>query len=522
MKKIFITLTATILAVFGLIIGTHKVQASSDARFIVKGFENSLHGISDRLFRDAVSIDFNSGSGLIIGSGEQFEFNYGRDAFGFAATEKFEFVYWGSDVFKEFSWNENSQEFEYTMMGGNTGSFTDGTVEIRAIRSRPGVSGKDSIVNNIDNPYTLDEIKTIAGIKAYDDYDGWLSDIKVSNDGYTINKSKVGIFTITYTATNTAGLTATFVLNVINQDLTKPVITGPGASSQSYTAELDRASIINSYTVTDNYDTGLKVKIDSDNYVQGKPGKYTFNLSAADSSGNVSYQVHTLTVFDDIAPAITDTNTGVIKYNWKTDITDAILLDGLKAVDEIDGDIKITITDNPITNRLGTYIVKYQAEDKSGNKITHERTYEIIHTDAPTFWVSDDLINVEDINILTVEQLANILAIQNGVEIMDYQVLSNDYAGNEDAAGTYAISFNLLTTDGDTLLATTNIRVFNQGDLIEVEEVTFWQKVVNFVKTIWNGIVTAVKWIWNLIVKIVMFIPNLFKGKQNIAYFNIR
>lgn len=399
--------------------------------------------------------------------------------------------------------------FAYNFENGNDYKF-----ELVDSNSKPAISGKDTVINNIDNPYTVEQIKTLAGLKAYDEYDGWITErISVKLDNFTPNNRKVGVFTITFEVSNSVNLKTEYVLNVLNQDLTKPIISGPGSSTQSYTVPLDRAALINSYTVTDNYDTNLSVKIDSDNFIENKPGTYTFNLSATDSSGNKSTTTHTLTLIDDVKPTITDSESGVIKYNWKENITDAKLLMGLTANDEIDGVLtsSIKITNNPIKNTLGQYTVTYEVSDKAGNKTSHERTYEIVHVDAPTFWVSDKLISIEDVNLLTLDQLANVLALQNNVTIVDYQVLSDEYSENSNTSGYYAVSMNLLTSEGQTLEVASMVRVFNNSELNEPAPLNIWQKILNVITTIWNFIVNVFKWVWNLIVKIVMFIPNLLK-----------
>lgn len=368
---------------------------------------------------------------------------------------------------------------------------------------RPAVSGKDSVINNIDTPYTLEQITSIANIIAIDEYDGDVSDsIEIVDENYTGNENIPGTYTITYLATNSVNLSTDYQLKVINRDLTKPVITGESKSQISYKDDFAKTDILNKYTVTDNYDEHVDLVIDSDDYVPNTPGTYTFNLSATDSSKNKATTVHTLVVVDDVPPVFNDTSSGVIQVNWRQPIDDMFLLLNLTAEDEIDGDLtkEITIITNEIKNKLGKYKVVYEVKDKSNNTATHERVYEIITTSAPNFFVSKNILDIEYVNTLSNDQLIDIIAAYDNIDVHSYEFIENEYEANANTPGHYNISVRILDTEGNIHEEKRTVHVFDIDELTPPKKLGFWKTIGRFFSNVWKVIVNIFVWIWKVII----------------------
>ena len=536
MKKILIFLTTALVSVVGMIATTKTASAAelenNQDIYITLSKGNIEVYIDGELYYDDEEkysyYDWINGYGLSGGADNS---STGESGIGYYNVNV-------NGVFHQHIWlqggslqiDDNNLIYETKTNGqltsGNLIEFltTNNGIRIEEGQepTRPGISGKDSIINNIDSPYSLDDIKRIANITAKDDYYGDISNaIKVKTDNYTANKNKVGIFKITYEVTNDFGLSAEYILNVINQDITAPVVTGPASATQSYTKAFNPADIVNQFTVTDNHDTGLTAKLDSHDYVANKVGTFTFNLSATDASGNKGFAIYKLNVIDDVAPEIKSSNSGTIQLNWKDTFTDSKLLLGLTATDAIDGTLtnKINIVSNPIKNEVGSYVVKYDVKDNAGNTATFEQTFEVITTDAPEFWVSKDLINIEDVNKLSIEQVATIIANYENIDFESYTVMENEYLGNEATSGTYNIRLQFTDRQGNISEHARVMSVFS-GDDLNTEVDGFWYKIKNLFKNIWNAIKTFFKWVWKVVSVPFKFVGKLFGfGKTNSVVF---
>lgn len=333
---------------------------------------------------------------------------------------------------------------------------------------RPAISGRDVLINNIETPYNNDEIKEISNLMAFDAYDGNLTDkITLVEDNYLANKIIPGVWIQTYEVTNSLGYKTTYTLTIQNIDSKSPVISGPGSSNSSYKTVVTHGDILSLYTVSDKDPIDLEFKVINDNYVTNKIGTYTYTLEAKDRSGNKSEHTHTLTVKDDVNPVIVDEHQGKIQISFK-DVThiDKLLL-GLSANDEIDGNItnKIKIESNNLKNIVGQYQVKYSVSDKAGNKVSYTRDYEVISTDYPNFYVSTSVIMIEDTNLLSIDQLVDIISIYENIDVESYEILVDEYSNNQNTTGEYKLSIKFTDTNDVDHEVERIVRIFNKSEL---------------------------------------------------------
>lgn len=329
---------------------------------------------------------------------------------------------------------------------------------------KPAISGIDSVVNNIDKPYTIEEIRNIINLHAFDEYDGDItSKIVIKNDNYTPNKNKVGVFDVEFSVTNTSNLTTTYKVNIVNKDFTKPVITGPDELEYSYKEQITLEEIKNLYSATDNYDTNINIQINQVDITN--VGSYTLEVIAKDSSNNETKKAILLNIIDDVKPVITDLTDGQIKINYKDKITNELLLLELTATDEIDGDLtnRIKIIENNIINKIGKYKVKYEVKDNSGNTTIIERTYEVFSIDVPQFFVSKNVLSIEEVNKMTIEELAEVLSKINNIELQSFEILKDEYTGNENKEGVYQLSIKIIDTNNNEFVIDQIVKVFSKN-----------------------------------------------------------
>ena len=123
-------------------------------------------------------------------------------------------------------------------------------------------------------------------------------------------------------------------------------------------------------------------------YLFSAPGKYSMLLKGTDKSGNESTKTIIVTVTDKTAPVFDGLQENVEITDKDKSAPD--YLEGVKAIDEIDGDVTsaITVDDSKVPyGKAGTYSVVYSVADKSGNKAAASVPVTIQDTTAPYFTV---------------------------------------------------------------------------------------------------------------------------------------
>lgn len=76
-----------------------------------------------------------------------------------------------------------------------------------------------------------------------------------------------------------------------------------------------------------------------------------------------------------------------LKLNWNKNVTPQFLMNGIIAIDNIDGDLtsEVKITHKINNRKIGTYVVNYEVTDKSGNTSSFERTVKVVWDYAVQF-----------------------------------------------------------------------------------------------------------------------------------------
>ncbi len=224
---------------------------------------------------------------------------------------------------------------------------------------------------------------TDAGATAQDDIDGAVTVVPSGS----VNTSVVGTYTITYTATDAAGNTATSIRTVQVTaiiDNTPPIITLIGAS---YIEVIEGNTYIDAgATATDNIDTIVSVsKTGAVN--TGVVGTYKLTYNATDSSGNrADSKIRTVKVMpkivvDTTPPVITLRGNSVITLN----IGQAYIEPGFSATDNHDGAVSVVVSGTVNIGKPNSYVLTYTASDAAGNFASKMRIVKVIsNTTADT------------------------------------------------------------------------------------------------------------------------------------------
>ena len=235
---------------------------------------------------------------------------------------------------------------------------------------------------------------TDPGASATDLKDGALS---VSVSG-TVDTSTVGSYTLTYSATDAAGNSASATRTVNVVDTTAPVITVTGGSPTS--AELDVTYTDAGATASD---ASGSISVTSSGTVDITTlGAYTITYTATDASGNVGTATRTVNVVDTTAPTVTVTGANPATVELDGTYTDlgATVVDasdtptsaapGTLAAVKSCTETYLNQNGDPCVDAgiVGTYTITYTATDASGNVGTATRTVNVVDTTAPTVTVT--------------------------------------------------------------------------------------------------------------------------------------
>jgi hypothetical protein len=268
-----------------------------------------------------------------------------------------------------------------TDAAGNTAT-AQRTVNVTAGDTTPPV-----ITVTGSNPVTIfkDSTYADAGATWTDNVDGGPFTITGSNTTSNVNITLPGTYTVTYTATDAAGNTATATRTVyVVADNTPPVITMNGATNPYQVAQ-NTTYVDPGATATDNADgtitlTSANVTINVNTAVQGT--NYTVVYSVTDAAGNnatATRYVHVVAPADTTPPTLTLSGPNPLNTMKGNPFNDP----GATATDDVDGNLDANITNDSSTsldvNTVGTYTVTYSVSDAAGNTATATRTVYVIN-----------------------------------------------------------------------------------------------------------------------------------------------
>ena len=320
---------------------------------------------------------------------------------------------------------------------GNDADTVTRTVNVTDT-TRPTITvlGSSPTFVDVGDPYIDD------GATAVDSFEGSLS---VVTDLSDVDTSQLGSYQVTYDAADSSGndaVTAIRTVNVIEPDTTPPVITMAGLNPQ--VVEGGDPYVELGATAVDAVEGSVPVTIDAGDVDTSQLGVYQVTYDASDSSGNDAVtQTRTVQVVDTTPPVISmlGVNPQVVEGGdpyvelWAT------------AVDAVEGPVPVTIDAGDVdTSQVGSYQVRYDASDSSGNDAATTRTVQVQDTTAPTITIlgSDPAVvlvgtgytdggatavDVVDGSVPVVADLSDVDTSQLGVYQVTYD--ASDSSGND-------------------------------------------------------------------------------------------
>lgn len=234
------------------------------------------------------------------------------------------------------------------------------------------------VITLIGDPVVYVEAKTGTYIEQYatveDDIDGDISDTLVTTG--TVDINVIGTYYIRYDAKDRHGNNAISVYRqVIVRDTTPPIVTlnsYNGSEHKEIILLYGEPYVEYGATAYDAYDD-KEVEVTINNpIIYDKIGTYEVTYIAYDSSGNRGTATRKVQIIDNISPLITLIGDAITYVEVHTEFKDL----GATVFDNVDGEFIIEATsiyyggelvDKLDTSILGTYYVRYDYTDSSGN-----------------------------------------------------------------------------------------------------------------------------------------------------------
>ena len=287
--------------------------------------------------------------------------------------------------------------------------------------------------------------------------------VSVSATG-TVDTNILGIYSITYTATDSASNTATAIrtVNVVeatSTDNIPPVITITGGTP--ITVYIGSTYNDVGATAIDNVDGPILATTTSNNVNTGLIGTYTVVYSATDVALNVATVARTVNVIsapaDNIPPVITiigGTPTTVLASSTYTD-------QGATSYDAYDNATTTLVgVSNVNISIIGTYTVVYTATDIALNNSTATRTVNVIAQDT-----IPPVITILGSNPMSI--IRTIPYVESGAIAIDGFDGSRDVAisglVNTSATGTYIITYTSTDSSNNTASSTRIVNVIEDN-----------------------------------------------------------
>ena len=259
----------------------------------------------------------------------------------------------------------------------------------------------------------------------------------------SVNTSAVGVYTITYSATDRAGNTGTASRTVIVDDTTAPVITLAGSTpvthelGTTYTdAGASASDLSGPITVTTNGTVNSNAV-----------GSYVLTYVATDPSGNTATKTRTVNVVDTTAPVVTVTGDNPATVELGTTYTDA----GATATDA-SGTVTVVTSGSVDTDTVGSYTLTYTSTDASGNAGTATRTVSVVDTTAPVITVLGDNPATHEFGTTYTDAGATATDASGTITVETNGEVNAD-------VGTYVLTYVASDASGNTATATRTVNV---------------------------------------------------------------
>jgi len=378
--------------------------------------------------------------------------------------------------------------------------------------SAPYFQNAGTVISYFDSPITVSEIQS--ALVAYDAIDGNVTDnISLISDNYTANINVIGSYDLVFEVEDNSGNTSQITIDIELVDVLNPVFSDLGTIQAVYPNVYSTEDILGMLSASDNYDGDISNQINliSDGYSSNSSivGTYQMIFSVFDSSGNEAEYVQDIAVVDNDSPIISGITSVIIGYDEI--ISPESVSSNLIYNDNYDDQSileLILVSDNYTLNHsdLGNYEMVYSVTDSSGN--TTYQTVDILVVDelGPIVYFDASIVQTYNDVVMALPDFTKLLVNANEIDgFQDYYITINydSYTRNARTPGTYHMSLNFNTGDGETFNKDLEIRVLERpvdyvhlGDDESVNNTSF---ISNNIEYFIGGTITLMLLVSNVI-----------------------
>ena len=305
--------------------------------------------------------------------------------------------------------------------------------------SSPTVTPPADITTEATGPTTPVSLGTAT---ALDDVDGPLTPTPDITGPFL-----VGLTTVTWSATDTAGNEGSASQNVTVTDLTPPTVSPPADVTVEATGEFTEVAL-GSAAASDLVDGSLTPT--PDNSGPFPVGVTVVTWSATDAAGNSASATQTVTVADTTAPAVTAPADVTAEA---TGTLTTVSIGAATADDLVDGAVAAT-SDAPAQFPLGATVVTWSATDAAGNSASATQTVTVTDSTAPAVTAPAD-VTAEATGTLTTVSLGAATAD----DLVDSAVAATSDAPAQFPLGATVVTWSATDAAGNSASATQTVTV---------------------------------------------------------------
>lgn len=211
-------------------------------------------------------------------------------------------------------------------------------------------------------------------------------------------------------------------------------------------------------SVVDNSGTSITPTV-SGTVDTTKVGQYVITYTAVDPSGNSANITRTVSVVDNVAPVITLNGEAEVTLDYQANYTEA----GASALDNVDGDITVTIAGDVDTSILNTYPITYSASDSAGNVSTLTRHVIVDDLTKPVITLN----GATTVNVMRFHSYEDAGATVADNYDVQVSVTVNEDAVDTSTVGSYSVTYSSVDSSGNAAdVVTRTVNVLEQAPLI--------------------------------------------------------